>query len=25
MFQHISNAYTALENPCVDSYMVHVA
>jgi lipid A 3-O-deacylase PagL len=25
MFQHMSNAYTALENPGVDSHMVHVA
>lgn len=25
MFQHISNAYTAEENPGVDSHMVHVA
>jgi len=25
MFQHMSNAYTALENPGVDSHMVHAA
>ena len=25
MFQHMSNAYTALQNPGVDSHMVHVA
>ena len=25
MFQHMSNAYTALENPGVDSHMVHLA
>jgi hypothetical protein len=25
MFQHMSNAYTALENPGMDSHMVHVA
>jgi hypothetical protein len=25
MFQHMSNAYTALENPGVDSHMLHVA
>ena len=25
MFQHMSNAYTALENPGVDSHMVHIA
>jgi len=25
MFQHMSNAYAALENPGVDSHMVHVA
>ena len=25
MFQHMSNAYTALENPGVDSHMIHVA
>lgn len=25
MFQHMSNAYTALENPGVDSHMMHVA
>lgn len=25
MFQHMSNAYTALENPGVDSHMIHVS
>lgn len=25
MFQHMSNAYTAMENPGVDSHMVHLA